>query len=77
MRPIHTFLLAGICSAAGIAAPPSVRLAATLPSPQPVGTVIGVMAVPKDEGDPEKLEAGTRTAYLGRLFDGGGHAATR
>jgi len=31
----------------------------------------------QDEGDSEKLEAGARTAYLGRLLDGGRHAATR
>lgn len=34
---------------------PSVRLLSSLPSPQPVGTVIGLTAVPKDEGDPLKL----------------------
>src|SRR3954452_11859414 len=34
---------------------PSVRLMTSLPSPQPVGTVIGLTVIPKDEGDPFKL----------------------
>ena len=38
-----------------VGAEPSVRLLSSLPSPQPVGTVIGLTAVPKDEGDPFKL----------------------
>jgi hypothetical protein len=33
---------------------PSVRIRAALPSPQPVGTVIGITAVPKEDGDPLK-----------------------
>ena len=38
-----------------VAGEPSVRLLSSLPSPQPVGTVIGLTAVPKDEGDPLRL----------------------
>ena len=34
---------------------PSVRIVPTFASPQPVGTVIGLAAVAKDEGDPFKL----------------------
>ncbi len=34
---------------------PTVRLLANLPSPQSVGTVIGLTAMPKEEGDPLKL----------------------
>ena len=34
---------------------PTVRLLPALPSPQPVGTVIGLTAVPKEDGDPLKV----------------------
>src|SRR4051794_19500389 len=34
---------------------PSVRIMSSVPSPQPVGTVIGITAVPKDDGDPLKM----------------------
>src|SRR5947199_3008718 len=33
---------------------PSVQIRTSLPSPQPVGTVIGVTPVPKEDGDPLK-----------------------
>jgi hypothetical protein len=45
-------ILAGSLSSAW--SKPSVRIRTSLPSPQPVGTVIGVTAVPKEEGDPLK-----------------------
>ena len=45
-------LAAGVLSNAW--SKPSVQIRTTLPSPQVVGTVIGVTAVPKEEGDPMK-----------------------
>ena len=42
---------------------PSVRIVPALASPQPVGTVIGLAALAKDEGDPFKLFAKLRFRY--------------
>jgi arylsulfate sulfotransferase len=55
MRPHNIGLLAAFSCASFCWAAPTVRLVTALPSPQPVGTVIGLSAMPKDEGDPEKL----------------------
>src|ERR1041384_4992424 len=53
MRPI---LLLTFCFAAItlLGAAPTVQIFTELPSPQPVGTVIGIAAIGKDEGEPEK-----------------------
>lgn len=54
MRPIFGSLL--FATTLGMAwAAPTVRLIPSLPSPQPVGTVIGLSAVPKYDGDPLKI----------------------
>src|SRR3954451_6757790 len=55
MRATHLLALAALSSAVVSWAAPTVRLVTSLPSPQPVGTVIGLSAMPKDEGEPEKL----------------------
>src|SRR4051794_33488223 len=54
MRPLYVLplILAGSLSSAW--SKPSVRIRTSLSSPQPVGTVIGITAVPKEEGDPLK-----------------------
>ncbi len=62
MRSITPFVL----PAMGIAvcwSAPSVRLLTALPSPQAVGTVVGLTAIPKDEGDPLKLFPKLRFRY--------------
>ena len=53
MRPI---LLLPFCLGAInlLGAVPTVQIFTELPSPQPVGTVIGITAIGKDEGEPEK-----------------------
>ncbi len=50
-------LLTFVClfSASILWSKPTVRVLTTVPSPQPVGTVIGLTAVPKEEGDPMKV----------------------
>ncbi len=42
---------------------PSVRIVSSLASPQPAGTVIGLVAVAKDEGDPLKLMSKLRFRF--------------
>lgn len=49
-----TPLLFWMVSAIGWAAAPTVQIFAERPSPQPVGTVIGITAQAKDEGEPQK-----------------------
>jgi len=46
------FAAVSLCRAA-----PTVQIFTELPSPQPVGTVIGITAIGKDEGEPEKYAA--------------------
>ncbi|MEO8129319.1 MAG: aryl-sulfate sulfotransferase [Bryobacteraceae bacterium] len=55
MRSTSMLVLAALVSASIVWSAPTVRLMTALPSPQPVGTVIGLAAIPKDEGDPLKL----------------------
>jgi arylsulfate sulfotransferase len=50
MRFVHLVLVA-LCSLSTCWAAMSVRLAPTLPSPQPVGTVIGLRAIAKSDAD--------------------------
>src|SRR5437764_1094203 len=54
MRCFYVLLLIGAGALSNAWAKPSVRIRTSLPSPQPVGTVIGVTAVPKEDGDPMK-----------------------
>ena len=61
-------VLAGLASVAW--SKPSVRLLTALPSPQPVGTVVGLTAVPKEDGDPLKLINLLRYRYMVSV-DGG------
>src|SRR3954453_18991640 len=42
---------------------PTVRILSALPSPQAVGTVVGLTAVPKQEGDPLKVFDKLRFRY--------------
>jgi hypothetical protein len=42
---------------------PSARILSALPSPQAVGTVVGLTAVPKEEGDPLKVFDKLRFRY--------------
>src|SRR4051812_7515026 len=69
MRP--TFLLP-LCFAAVTLcwAAPTVHIFTELPSPQPVGTVIGIAAIGKDEGEPEKY-AGLLRYRLSAADEGG------
>src|SRR5689334_876580 len=53
MRWLYTMLVVAGCLS-NAWSKPSVRLRTALPSPQPVGTVIGLTAVPKEDGDPMK-----------------------
>src|SRR4051794_9404582 len=42
---------------------PTVRILSGLPSPQAVGTVVGLTAIPKEEGDPLKVFDKLRFRY--------------
>jgi hypothetical protein len=62
MRSTMLFLAAAVCLPVCWSAP-SVRIVPALASPQPVGTVIGLTAVAKEEGDPLKLFPKLRVRY--------------
>src|SRR4051812_11069978 len=49
--PLLSCLVAGMVVSS---AAPTVQIFTDPPSPQPVGTVIGITAVAKDEGEPDK-----------------------
>ncbi len=55
MRPIVRYLLLAVVCLGVAWCTPTVRLLPALSSPQPVGTVIGLTAIPKEEGDPIKV----------------------
>src|SRR3954466_14634842 len=52
--PLMFCFLAAIAVSASWAAAPTAQIFTDPPSPQPVGTVIGLTAVAKDEGGPDK-----------------------
>src|SRR4051794_8712804 len=63
---MHTAAAAGILFAVSLnvaRSAPTVRILSALPSPQPVGTVVGLTAIPKEEGDPLKVFDKLRFRY--------------
>jgi hypothetical protein len=63
MRRPALLTLVGLFSASILWSKPTVRVLTTVPSPQPVGTVIGLTAVPKEEGDPMKVGQALRFRF--------------
>ncbi|HVP00267.1 MAG TPA: aryl-sulfate sulfotransferase [Bryobacteraceae bacterium] len=55
MRSTMMFVVAAVASLPVCWSAPSVRIVPALVSPQPVGTVIGLVAVAKEDGDPFKV----------------------
>jgi arylsulfate sulfotransferase len=63
MRCLYLLPLFIVGSLSNLWSKPSVQIRSALTSPQPVGTVVGLTAVPKEEGDPFKTMSKLRFRY--------------
>src|SRR5262245_12642560 len=76
MRCLYLLSLLLVGSLSSLWSKPSVQIRSALTSPQPVGTVIGLTAVPKAEGDLFKLMGKLRFRYSVSV-DGSGFRIVR